>query len=172
MTSQHLRLSLFACVLLAASPLAAQKINVEFDQGTDFTKYKTFAIRGGQVNSKDPSLSSELTRKRIETDIENALTARGLTKNFGRADLNVRYRLGAQRKTEVERHPAGWRGLGTRVVRVPETEGTLVLDLHDAAAKSLVWRAIASEEKSSANDISKKLDDMVRKSFDKYPPKK
>lgn len=172
MNQRRFRTCLFACVLLAASSLVAQKINVEFDQSTDFSKYKTFAIRGGQLNSKDPSLNSDLSRKRIETDIENALTAKGLTKTIGRADLNVRYRLGAQRKTEVERYPAGWRGLGTRVVRVPETEGTLVIDLHDPASKSLVWRAIASEEKSSASDVSKKLDDMVRKSVDKYPPKK
>lgn len=172
MNQRSFRACLFACLLLAASSLAAQKINVEFDQSTDFSKYKTFSIRGGQLNAKDPSLNSELSRKRIETDIENALTAKGLTKAMGRADLNVRYRLGAQRKTQVERYPAGWRGLGTRVVRVPETEGTLVLDLNDAAAKSLVWRAIASEQKSSASDISRKLDDMVRKSFDKYPPKK
>ncbi len=167
------RLPVAAVLLLfAASALTAQKINVEFDQGTDFSRFKTFAIRGGQINSKDPSLNSDLTKKRIEADIESALTAKGLSKAMGKADLNVRYRLGAQRKVEVERYPAGWRGWGTRVERIPETQGTLVLDLHDPISKSLVWRAIAAEEKSSASDISKKLDDMVRKSFDKYPPKK
>ncbi len=159
-------------VLFAASTLAAQKINVEFDQGTDFSHYRTFAIRGGQLNSKDPSLNSDLTKKRIEGDIESALVAKGLKETIGKPDLNVRYRLGAQRKVEVERRPAGWRGLGTRVEHIPETQGTLVLDLHDSASKSLVWRAIAAEEKSSASEISKKLDDMVKKSFDKYPPKK
>ena len=164
----------FAAVLLlfAGSTLFAQKVNVEFDQGTDFSRYKTFAIRGGQVNSKDPSLNSDLTKKRMEGDIESALVAKGLQKTIGKADLNVRYRLGAQRKVEVERYPAGWRGWGTRTERIHETQGTLVLDLHDSVSKALVWRAIAAEEKSSASDISKKLDDMVRKSFDKFPPKR
>ena len=36
---------------------------------------------------------------------------------------------------------------------------------------ALVWRAIASEEKSEASKIEGKLDDMVRKSLEKYPPK-
>ena len=161
-----------ALALFVASTAVAQKINVEFDQGADFSHYKTFAVRGGQLNSKDPSLNSDLTKKRIESDIASALAAKGLSETMGRADLNIRYRLGAQRKVEVERYPAGWRGWGTRVERIPETQGTLVIDLHDSASKSLVWRSIAAEEKSSASDISKKLDDMVRKSLDKYPPKK
>ncbi len=172
MTQKQARtLSITALTLLLASVAAAQKIRVEFDQSADFSKYKTFAIRGGQLNSTNPALNSELTRKRVESDIERALTAKGLTAAAGRADLNVRYHLGTARRTEVERYPAGWRGWGTRVVRVPYAEGTLVIDLRDAAAKSLVWRGIATQEKSSAGDIAGKLDDMVRKSLDKYPPK-
>jgi hypothetical protein len=34
-----------------------------------------------------------------------------------------------------------------------------------------VWRAIASVEKGDATKIEPKLDDMVKKSFEKYPPK-
>ena len=82
----------------------------------------------------------------------------------GPSDLNVRYRFGSARKAEIERYPAGWRGFGTRIVRVPYTEGTLVLDLRDPSTRSLVWRAIAREEKSDATKIEGKLDDMVRKS--------
>lgn len=158
-------------VLLSAGSGFAQKINIEFDQSADFSRYRTFAIRGGQLNSKDPGLNSELTRKKIDSDIEHALTGKGLSQTTGRADLNVRYHFGSARKQQVERYPAGWRGWGTRVVRVPYTEGTLVIDLHDATSKSLVWRAIARQDKSKPADLSGKLDDMVRKSFDKYPPK-
>src|SRR5712671_4509413 len=156
---------------LAAAGAWAQKITVEFDQAADFTKYKTFAIRDGQLNSRNPALNSELVKKQIERDIERHLTARGLEMTSGRADLNVRYRFGSARKAEIERYPAGWRGLGTRVVRVPYTEGTLVIDLRDAGARSLVWRGIASEEKSDGAKIEGKLDDMVRKALEKYPPR-
>jgi Domain of unknown function (DUF4136) len=86
--------------------------------------------------------------------------------------LNVRYTFGAVRKSEVEDYPAGWYGWGTRYVRVPYAEGTLVIDLRDPTTRSLVWRAIAAEEKSDASEIEGKLDSVVKKSIDKYPPKK
>jgi len=159
-------------ICFAAFGAFAQKITIEFDQAADFTKYRTFAIRDGQLNSRNPALNSELVKKRIDADIGRDLTARGLTMVTGPADLNVRYRFGSARKIETEAYPAGWRGFGTRIVRVPYTEGTLVIDLRDPATRSLVWRGIASEDKSEATKIEGKLDDMVRKSLEKYPPQR
>jgi hypothetical protein len=95
------------------------------------------------------ALNSELIRKRIDADIQKGLEAKGLS-----------YTLGSARKVEVEQYPAGWRGLGTRAVRVPFMEGTLVLDLRDPTTRSLVWR----QERC--------LQNQRRKSLDKYPPKK
>lgn len=159
-------------VLLFAISAFAQKITVEFDQAADFTKYKTFAIRAGQLNSPNPALNSELVKKQIESDIESNLTAKGLTKVTGRSDLNIRYTLGTRRNVETEAYPAGWRGLGTRVVRVPYAQGTLVIDLRDPTTRSLVWRGIAVDEKRDPTQLEGKLHDMVRKSMEKYPPKK
>jgi hypothetical protein len=159
--------------LLAGSAAWAQKIDVQFDASADFSKYKTFAIRDGKLNSKNPALNSELVQKQIEADIRRDLTERGLTEaTEGTPDLNVFYHFGSQRKAEMEAFPAGWRGWGTRWATVPYAEGTLVIDLRDPVPHSLVWRGIASEEKSNASDIQKKLDDMVRKAIDKYPPNK
>ncbi len=158
---------------LIAQGAHAQKITMEFDQSIDFGKYKTFAIRDGQLNSRNPALGGELVKKQIESDIQNDLTAKGLTMvASGPADLNVRYTFGAARKSELEAYPAGWYGRGTRYVRVPYAEGTLVIDLRDPATKSLVWRSIAAEDKSDASKIQGKINDMVKKSIDKYPPKK
>jgi hypothetical protein len=166
-------LAYLVLALLVPQSARAQKITMEFDQTMDFSKYKTFAIRDGQLSSRNPALNSPLVKKQIEADIQNDLTAKGLTLvTSGPSDLNVRYTFGAARKTEIEAYPAGWYGFGTRYVRVPYAEGTLVIDLRDPATRSLVWRAIAAEEKSDANKIQGKLDDMVKKSIDKYPPKK
>lgn len=163
---------LFLLAFLAVPMAFAQKITVEFDQAADFSHYKTFAIRDGQLNSKNPALNNELVKKQIEADLVRDLMARGLEMTTGKSDLNVRYHFGSARKSEIESYPAGWRGFGTRVVRVPYTEGTLVIDLRDPATQSLVWRGIASEEKSDANKIEGKLDSMVKKALEKYPPKK
>jgi len=159
--------------LLAAHGAFAQKITMEFDQNADFTKFITFAIRSRELNSQNPALNSDLVKKQIDAAIEKYLTAKGLTEVAnGPSDLNVRYHFGAARKTEVEAYPAGWYGWGTRYVRVPYSEGTLVIDFRDPTTHSLVWRGIASEDKSNPTDIEKKLDDMVKKAIDKYPPKK
>ncbi len=163
-----MRVILLTCLLTAGG--FAQQITIEFDQAADFSRYRTFAIHNGQLNSRNPALNSDLVKKRIEADIERDLTARGLTLTTERADLNVRYRFGSARKSEIETYPAGWRGLNTRVVRVPYTEGTLVIDLRDTATRSLVWRAIASEDNSQPAKIEGKLDAMVKKSMSKYPP--
>ena len=165
-------LVLFLFSFMGAHGAWAQKITMEFDRAADFHKYRTFNIRDGQLNSRIPALNSPLIKKQIEADIEHDLTSKGLTRVDGPSDLNVRYTFGSARKTEVEAYPAGWYGFGTRYVRVPYAEGTLVIDLRDPTTRSLVWRAIASEEKSDPSKIEGKLDNMVKKSINKYPPKK
>jgi hypothetical protein len=111
-------------------------------------------------------------KKRINADIVKFLEAKGLEYVVsGPSQMNVRYTMGTVRETKLEAYPAGWRGYGTRIVRVPFTEGTLVLDFRDPSTRSLVWRAIARVEKNDPQSVEKKLDDMVKKSIDKYPPK-
>jgi hypothetical protein len=163
-------LACLAALFLAQGALA-QKVTIEFDRAADFSKYHTFAIRDGQLDSRNPALNSELVRNHLEADIARALTAKGLTEVSGKPDLNVRYTFGAARRTEVEAYPAGWYGWGTRYVRVPYAEGTLVIDLRDPATRSLLWRGIAAEDKNDPAKLEGKLDDMVKKPLAKYPPK-
>jgi len=55
---------------MAALSAFAQKIEIESDQTVDFSKFHTFAIRDGRLNSRNPSLISELVKKRIDADIQ------------------------------------------------------------------------------------------------------
>jgi hypothetical protein len=157
---------------LVAGRALAQKIDVEFDESAVFERYKTFHIVEGQLNAKAAALNSDLTRRKIENEIRKRLSEKGLMEVESKPDLNVRFSLGQARRTEVEAYPAGWRGLGTRRVRVAYTQGTLVINLRDTSRKELVWRSVAVEEKNDPMQISQHLDDMVKKSIDKYPPKK
>ena len=157
-------------LLLLTLPARAQKISVEFDETRDFAGYKTFALLNGKINSKNPSLNNDLVTRKLETIIRQRLTERGLTEAESKADLNLVYSLGSGKRREVERYGAGWRGSRRRVVQY--TEGTLVLSLRDTSRHELVWQAVAIEDKSDPSKIQGALDDMVRKSFEKYPPKK
>ena len=144
-------------------------VNVEFDETVDFTRFKTVAIREGHMQGKAPVLNSELTKKRLQAEIERAFTARGLTFTTGAADLTLTYTFGANRVLETRTYPVGWRGRGTRVVNVPQSDGTLVIDLHDANSKALVWRVVANDSESKPAKLADKLDDFARKSASKYP---
>jgi hypothetical protein len=163
---------IFLLLAVMVGSAFAQKIQIESDNDANFGKYKTFAIRDGELRSKEPSLNSDLVRKQIDESIKKYMQQKGLTfVAEGRADLNVRYTLGTPRKVEMEAYPTGWRGWGTKIVKVPYTEGTLVIDLRDPTTKSRVWRAIARDEQSDPSKIQPKLDKMVEKAFEKYPPK-
>jgi hypothetical protein len=161
-----------ALVLAAASFAWAQKVDTEFDETANFANFKTFRVADGNVNSKAKLLNNDLTRKKIENQIRLRLTAKKLTEvTEGRADLIVRYDLGAARRTEkdVIRGPRGRvRGTG----KSQTTEGTLTIDLLDGTSRDLLWRAVAVDNERDPAKIQEHLDEMVKKAFDKYPPKK
>ena len=161
----------FALLILFAGAAFAQKVTMEFDQDADFTKFKTFFMNPGQLNSKNAALNNDIIRKKISDDIRQQLLAKGLTEvTSGARDLNVRFSMGSSRRKEVDVYPARW--YGYRRVVSGYTEGTLILDLRDTSKQALIWRAIAVEDKSDAAHVEGKLDDMVKKSFEQYPPKK
>jgi hypothetical protein len=53
---------LFAFTLSACHAFG-QKVTVEFDPAADFSQYKTFKIRNGQLNSRNPALNSHLIKE-------------------------------------------------------------------------------------------------------------
>ncbi|MEO5926731.1 MAG: DUF4136 domain-containing protein [Bryobacteraceae bacterium] len=156
--------------LLCAAPVFAADVEVEFDESANFANYKTFRIGAGDIHAKGPALNNDLVKKQIENELRLRLTAKKLTETTGQADLTVRYSLGSAQKTDTTAIPAGRLGRQRRVVRTKYTEGTLIIDL--LATRELVWRAIVSEDEKDPAKIASKIDDMVKKAIDKYPPKK
>ena len=166
-----MKLLMLSC-LLAVGQTYAQKVDIEADESADFSKYRTFRMGEGQLKSKSPSLNSDLTRRKIDTEIRKRLIEKGLSEATGQADLNVQFRLGSARRNEVDAFPAGRYGRATRRVVTQYTEGTLIIDLRDTSRRELVWRAVVVEDKSDPAKIADRLDEMVKKAIEKYPPKK
>ena len=158
--------------LLSVHGGLAQKITTEFDRSTDFTTFRTFAIRDVQLTSTNPALNSDLVKKRIQSEIERAFTAKGLVLATGPSDLDVVCQFGSTSREDVEVVRGAGRGTGPSVVRTPTTDGTLVIDLRTSTTRSLVWRAVATEQQREAIKLQSKLGDMVKKAIAKYPPKK
>ena len=69
MTSSKLTLFILMAALLA-SPVAAQKVYVDFDETVDFSQYKTFAFRESSEDLRD---SNQLGHTRVQNAIRRQM---------------------------------------------------------------------------------------------------
>ena len=166
--------SVFVLTLLLTSPaLLADERNVDFDSTVDFSKFKTFTLREGQMTAKQPELRSPLVRKRIEDSIRLQLVAKGLKEVPNQGDIIATFRFGAANQQGVQSFPVGRLGRGRRVETFKFTEGTLVVDLLGrAGGQDLMWRGTYRDDESNPAKVGDKLPDDIKKLFQDYPPKK
>ena len=174
------------CFLLMTGTAFAQKVTVDFDKNTDFSKYKTYAF---SVGTPTPVT---LTNQRIEQAIEAQLVAEGLTRVASNPDLSVVYHCAVDKRTQLNTTSIGdwgwgpgwgryggwgawegWGGVGgdaiTQVEEIPV--GQLIVDIGDAAAKRYIWRGTATDTVSSNPEKNAKtINQAVRKMFEKFPP--
>jgi Domain of unknown function (DUF4136) len=165
---RKLRILLLMALLLGT--LAADERQVDFDQQTDFSQYKTFMIGAARITTNKPELKTPIVKERVESAIRSQLQQKGLREVSSQPDLIVNYSLGAANKAEAQTWvgPRGRRRF-TGVNRF--TEGTLIIDLRDRPGRQLVWRGIYRDDERDAAKVSHKLPDDIRKLFDKYPKK-
>lgn len=167
-TSFALFLALMMTCSLAVTALA-QDVNVDWQRGTDFSKFKTYTWGESQHPLKD-----DMWAQRVVGLIEDQLKAKGLTKVDAGASpsLTVVYNAGVKQNESLQGYRTGlFMGSGS-IQKVVENEGTLVVDMYDPAQKSHVWRGVAEETLSDKSDKNiKKVESMVKKMFEKYPPK-
>lgn len=159
---------------------SGEKHDITHDGSTDFKALKTFAIRDGRINSSKPEFDNRLFRQRMERDIRTALLSKGLEESNGPADMVVTYSFVDTDVAGVDRVPP------TRIPDTPAargfvipggaspdlyTEGTLVIDISNAAGK-LIWRGTWSERERSSPNLSNRLSDNVRALLREFPPKR
>jgi len=165
-----------ALAALAAVPLAAQKTDVQFDREADLSKYKTYSW----IASKRPA--QPLNEKIIQRGVDDALAKIGLAKapEGSKGDLEVAYHVAVEERTEVVGYdygyyPGRWRRMGGGMVTYNEykyQQGTLILDLIDAAKHEMVWRGVATDTvPSNQGKAEKAMAKVAKKWFAKWPPK-
>ena len=163
------RSCVFLALLCLLSTLAlAQQVNVDWQRGTDFSKYKTYAWGVGAHPLQD-----SLWNQRILGMVDTQLAAKGLQKVAldQNPDLIVVYNAGVQQNVSYQGYSMGWFNRMGSIDQVIENEGTLVVDLLDPQQKMTVWRGTASETLSDKSDKNiSKVQKMVNKMFQKYPP--
>ena len=165
------------CVSLAVS-LAAAGVTVDFDKAADFSKFKTYAWKKGTP------AANPLNEDRVHKAIDAKLAEKGLTKTDGEADVYVYSHVKTDKQQQVSvdsfgygGYPGwgGWGGAwGTTSVNVHNViEGTLIVDLVNAANNELAWRGLATKTvfpDTKADKIEKIINQAVAKMFQNFPP--
>jgi len=176
-----LRIVGLAVVLLAFPNSLAQKVTIDFDKGTDFSRSKTYAwIKG--TPASNPKLDQYIMGVG-----DHQLEQKGLTKVEAKeADLLITYHaashgeinatlldndsyafsLGLPQTTVVTWWPLPQQSTA-RLIR----KGTLAFEIIDRQRHELIWTASAKvnldEKRSKALD---QLDKALIKVFEGYPP--
>jgi hypothetical protein len=171
----------FVLLLFFASAAWAQKVDVDWNRNTDFSKFKTYAW----IESKHPGKG--LWNQRIIDGVDAKLAKAGLKKVDASAnpDLEVVYNAGVKEHTVVEGydyyyHPWGWYGprpwFGPRPAYTDsyqEKEATLIVDLVDNSDKEMVWRGTARDTLADSSERNvKTFNKAMDKMFKSFPPKK
>jgi hypothetical protein len=169
----------FFLLVLGASAAAAQDVTYNFDQDTDFSKFKTYKW----VSIKNAQQVDDITARQITAAIEAALAKKGLTKtDADNADLYIAYQTAVGSQKQWNAYSTGW-GYGPRwggmgmTTATPEIihTGQLDLDMYDSANKRLVWRGTVAktiDPKANPEKRQKNLDKSLEKLLKNYPPKK
>lgn len=174
-TQQFLLVFLFSLFISCASI----SVNADYDKNVDFAPYKTFAF---YKNGIDKVEISDLDKRRILKSIDNALTAKGITKS-DTPDLLVNFFTKEREQVDVNQFNMGWGygwgwgwnpwmwGGNTTVSTY--TEGTLYIDIIDAKKKELIWQGEGKGVLTkNTHKKEEKINEFVTKILEQYPPVK
>lgn len=164
--------ALLLVMLLGACASSAPDTRSRRAPGVDFTTYRTFSVEGqGLLAPED--------RQVLESWIGAELEAAGLRPGDD-PDLQVRYLAFAQDQIDVEQVPreqllvvregyATWNEYETQYRTL--TEGTLVVDVVDTAADTLVWegRVTQAIERGARIRNRPRIQAAIRALFAEFP---
>ena len=153
---------LVVCSMRVVAQGAAQKLNIDYDAKTDFTRYKTYAW----IDCKRPA-NSKLNHEAVIAKINHHLAAVGLRRVDGpEADLYVSYRGGIEDCVEYDVDNFGNGG----TIERKHQEATLAIELIEVNTKNLVWVGRAGYKLSDkpANN-NRRIDQTISKILKKYP---
>lgn len=174
-----------AAVLLVAACATEPDIRSDYDPSANFSAYRTYNImdRAGQSQGGAPYES--FAAQRIRAAVESEMEARGYVKSES-PDIYVNFYVTVQQVQKVSQVPAtrpqaygpyGYRRYGTWYGPQTETwvrnynEGTLLIDIVDAASNKLVWEGVGRGRltQDEVDNISERAANGVAKVMARYP---
>jgi hypothetical protein len=168
---------------LLASCSSQLKVTSDYDKSVDFSGYKTFALYPLQDKS---GAVSQLNQNRISEAVKKQMLAKGFTENDASPDVLVNVVTYLKEKQEVTANtnyygyggyyrPYAWGGgmaSGTTTYSTYNYhDGTLMIDVVDAAKKQLIWQGVGNKEiDKPTKDPDEKINAAVAKIMAAFPP--
>jgi len=161
------------------------QVSQDFEQGFDFSALKTFTWRPNE-NNEWGLANNDLVDRRVRNAIVNSLTARQFSQDdSGQADFLISYDLAVEQRisssnvsggVSMGRSTAGRHGsIGISTGSQVSTydQGTLIIDVVDAASDKLVWRGVSSQALPDLSDpqrLTDRVNETVAAILKQFPP--
>lgn len=165
------------CLTLLSTVAFAQSVTFDFDKGTDFSRFRTYAwVRGTNV-------PDALNHGRIVAAVNTQLALKGMRQVDAdeNPDLLVAYHATFDRDLQISGFSTGWGGFRfpgnqSGVARTEEIlTGTLIVDIVSARTRTIVWRGVATKDidvNAKPDKRDKNITRTAEKLFKHYPPVK
>ena len=175
-------LMVFTAMGMAAACSSGPEIRADSDPTANLASYKTFAFFDDLATDKSPYTT--MLTSRLKTATQRELERRGCMLTTTDPQLLVNFNVNVESRTDVQSTPAMggyygyrtgyygmWGGYPQDVHTTHYKEGTLAIDLVDAAKKQLVWQGIAQGriKKSAVENPGPAVDKVVTDIFLKHP---
>ena len=173
-----------ACAVTLAACATGPRVRTDYDPSADFSQYRTWGWYS-PIAMEQSGYSSWIS-ERIKANIQREMAARGYRYDAASPDLKVNFQGVVQDRTDVYSVPRAdvqyyWNYRARAYVAFPVwydeavvnnyTEGTLTVDLVDAAKNHMVWTgdAIGRVVRSKPEERAADLDASISAIFAKYP---
>ncbi|MEM7018849.1 MAG: DUF4136 domain-containing protein [Pseudomonadota bacterium] len=162
-------------LLLLGGCSTAPNVVTDFDREADFGRYQTFGFVEKSGETVEEQIVT-LTEKRIRNEISQILQQRGYQASAN-PDMLVNFRITTRTKQYASPAYAGYYSrfrfypyhYGSIAVREYK-EGTIVIDLVDAAQKQLIWQgAVSGKVTRDAAQAEANTREAVRTIMQQYP---
>lgn len=166
--------------MIVLSSCTSVRVLSDYDKQANFNAYKTYAFYKTGI---DQAQVSDLDKKRILRAIDDEMTAKGFVKSDS---PDILISIFTKEKEQVDIYngywggawgwgwsPYYWGGYYGGPMASSRTEGSLYIDIIDAADRELVWQGKGIGNLSDSGNIQKKeerIREFVSEILQHYPP--
>ena len=186
------QLAIAACWLALSACATLPEVRASYDRSADFTQYKTFAFVSPLATDRGGYQS--LVSQELKVATRREMEARGLRMDDGAPQLLINFNAALVDKTRVSSFPVlvngglgfyggsyygyrrgaylPWPQYVEQTVVSSYKEGTLNIDVIDAARKQLVWEGVVTDSSVTQEELANlpaSLSNAVKAAFSKYP---